>query len=92
MAPWYKTVLNAQPLFETPFLTFLTFDDEHHRVLVAHDPNAKPKDTSAAGVAHFAYLYASFSDLMQTYRRLRDEGITDDTYDREAMGIVVPRS
>jgi catechol 2,3-dioxygenase-like lactoylglutathione lyase family enzyme len=76
MAPWYKTVLNAKPLFETPFAAFLTFDDEHHRVLIATDPNAKPRDTSAAGVAHFAYLYASLSDLMTTYGRLRDEGIT----------------
>ena len=76
MAHWYKTVLNAEPLFETPFATFLTFDDEHHRVLVATDPNAKPKDTSAAGVAHYAYLYDSLADLMTTYARLRDQGIT----------------
>ena len=26
MAPWYKTVLNAEPLFELPVGTFLTFD------------------------------------------------------------------
>ena len=76
MAPWYKTVLNAEPLYETPFAAFLTFDDEHHRVLIATDPNAKPKDTAAAGVAHFAYLFDSLADLMTTYARLRDEGIT----------------
>ena len=76
MAPWYKTVLKAEPLFETPFATFLTFDDEHHRVLIASDPNATPRDTSAAGVAHFAYLYDSLAKLMTTYGRLRDEGIT----------------
>jgi len=77
MAPWYKLVLNAVPIFETPFATFLTYDDEHHRVLVAMDPNATERDTSAAGVAHFAYLFANLSDLMTTYARLRDEeGIT----------------
>lgn len=76
MAPWYKTVLQAEPLFETPFATFLTFDEEHHRVLIASDPKAAPRDTGAAGVAHFAYLYESLSKLMATYGRLRDEGIT----------------
>lgn len=76
MAPWYKTFLNAEPLFETPFATFLTFDDEHHRLLVAHDPNATERDTSAAGVAHWAYLYDSLTDLMTTYGRLKEEGIT----------------
>ncbi len=79
MAPWYKTFLNAKPLFDTPFATFLTYDDEHHRVLVASDPNAKPKDTSAAGVAHFAYLYDCLTDLMTAYARLRDLGI-EPTY------------
>ena len=76
MAPWYKTVLNAEALFETPFASFLTYDDEHHRLLVAHDPNAKDKDTSAAGVAHWAYLFNDLGELMATYARLKEAGIT----------------
>lgn len=76
MASWYKTVLNAEPLFETPFASFLTFDDEHHRLLVAQDANATPRDTSAVGVAHWAYLFDSLGDLMTTYGRLKEEGIT----------------
>ncbi len=76
MTPWYKTFLNAEPLFDTPFATFLTYDDEHHRVVVVMDPNAKPKDPSAAGVAHFAYLYDSLTDVMTAYARLRDLDIT----------------
>jgi catechol 2,3-dioxygenase-like lactoylglutathione lyase family enzyme len=77
MANWYKTVLNAEPLFEKPpVLTFLTFDDEHHRLLVALDPNVTPKDPNSAGVAHWAYLFNDLSELMTTYARLRDQGIT----------------
>lgn len=76
MAAFYKTFLNAKPLFETAFITFLTYDEEHHRLLVALDPNAKPRDPAAAGMAHFAYLYDSLADLMSAYARLRDEGIT----------------
>jgi len=76
MAPWYKTLLNAEPLFETPFASFLTYDDEHHRLLIASDPNATERDTGAAGVAHWAYLFNSLSELMSTYARLREAGIT----------------
>ena len=76
MAPWYKTVLNAEPLFEIPVGTFLTFDDEHHRVLIIQDPNATPRPETAEGVAHWAYLYDSLTDLFTTYARLRSEGIT----------------
>ncbi|MEM7408731.1 MAG: VOC family protein [Myxococcota bacterium] len=80
MAPWYKTVLNAEALFEIPNGAFLTYDDEHHRVLIIQDPRipAPAPDEGRAppaleGVAHWAYLFDSLSDLMTTYARLRDE-------------------
>ena len=76
MAHWYKTVLNAEPLFEIPLGAFLTFDDEHHRVLIIQDPSCTPREPTAEGVAHWAYLYDSLSDLMTTYGRLKAEGIT----------------
>jgi catechol 2,3-dioxygenase-like lactoylglutathione lyase family enzyme len=75
MTAFYKTLLNAEPMYETPFLCFLTYDDEHHRVLVATDPNAKDRDPKACGVAHFAYLFDSLSDLMSAYARIRDTGL-----------------
>jgi len=79
MAAWYKTVLNAEPLFELPIATFLTFDDEHHRVLIIQDPRTKTRgegDEHLEGVAHWAYLFDSLTDLFTTYARLRSQGIT----------------
>jgi len=76
MVAWYKTFLNAETLYETASVNFLTYDDEHHRVLIAKDPSAKAKDPQSAGLAHFAYLYESLDDLMTTYARLRDAGVT----------------
>jgi hypothetical protein len=32
MRDWYCTVLDAHVVYEDATLTFLTFDDEHHRV------------------------------------------------------------
>ena len=77
MANWYKSVLNAEPMFEIEGLgSFLTFDDEHHRVLIIKNPNVTPREPTAEGVAHWAYLFDSLTDLMTTYARLRDVGIT----------------
>ncbi len=76
MKRWYKTVLNAQPIFEAPGATFLTYDDEHHRVLIVDDPKATDRPATAAGVAHWAYLFTGLTDLFTTYARLREEGIT----------------
>ncbi len=80
MAPWYKTVLNAEALFEIPHGAFLTFDDEHHRVLIVEDPALVDRPPMAEGVAHYAYLFNSLDDLMTTYARLRDENQITPTY------------
>ena len=44
MVAWYKTVLRAQPMFENEVVSFLTYDEEHHRVMIGSNPNAKPRD------------------------------------------------
>ncbi|MEM9177561.1 MAG: VOC family protein, partial [Myxococcota bacterium] len=76
MVAFYKTFLNAEALYETNNVVFLTYDDEHHRILIGRMPNAKPQDPEACGLAHFAYLYHSLDELMSAYARLRDQGIT----------------
>jgi catechol 2,3-dioxygenase-like lactoylglutathione lyase family enzyme len=71
MNAFYKKLLNAQAMFETPMAAFLTFDDEHHRVLLVNDPDAQPKNPRAAGLAHFAFLFGELDDLLATYERLK---------------------
>tara|TARA_R110001599_G_C12276844_1_gene662678 strand:- start:26961 stop:27257 length:297 start_codon:yes stop_codon:yes gene_type:complete len=39
MVPWYKTVLEAETMFEGPAGIFLTYDDEHHRVAIFNMPH-----------------------------------------------------
>ncbi len=76
MNQWYKTVLNAQPMFEGDIGSFLTYDDEHHRVFILNDPGATARDPKSEGVAHWAYLFNNLDDLLTTYTRLKAEGIT----------------
>jgi catechol-2,3-dioxygenase len=75
MKAWYTTVLSARPMFENGVVCFLTYDEEHHRVMIGHNPNATPRDPKAAGVVHFAYAVEALEDLVNAYLRLKDEGI-----------------
>ncbi len=75
MVQWYRTVLEAEPSLHNPFLTFLTFDDEHHRIAIVEMPGLKDKDATIATMDHCAFTYASLGDLLATYQRLRETGI-----------------
>jgi catechol-2,3-dioxygenase len=75
MTDWYKTVLSARPLFENDTVCFLTYDEEHHRVMIGRNPNATPRDPGAAGVVHFAYAVDTLADLVNAYLRLEAKGI-----------------
>ena len=71
MRDWYLAVLNAHVVHENPMLCFMTYDDEHHRVAMINMPALQARDEKARGVHHVAYTYASLSDLLATYRRLK---------------------
>ena len=75
MTAWYKTVLSAKPMFENDVVCFLTYDEEHHRIMIGYDPNAQPRDPKAAGVVHFAFAVETLEDLVNAYRRLGEQGI-----------------
>lgn len=75
MVAWYKTVLQAQPMFENEIVSFLTFDEEHHRVMIGKSPSAVAPDPNASGVVHFAYAFETHEQLVNAYVRLRDQGI-----------------
>lgn len=75
LVAWYMTVLGAKPAFKNDILAFLSYDEEHHRVAVLNVPGLAPQPEGVVGVHHNAFTYASLSDLLQTYERLRDVGI-----------------
>jgi catechol-2,3-dioxygenase len=76
---WYRSVLAAKPVFESPFITFLTWDAEHHRIAIANAPHFKDRPDDAVGVDHIAVSLPTAVDLLRTYERLRDLGITPAT-------------
>ena len=76
MVDWYKTVLQANIVFENQMLAFMTYDDEHHRLAIAAFPGIEDRTPRAAGLDHLAYTYSSLGDLVATYERLKAAGIT----------------
>lgn len=75
MVEFYKTWLSAKPTLENSRVCFLTYDDEHHRLMIGFNPNLKPRDPRAAGLVHFAYAVETLEDLVRYYLRLKSEGI-----------------
>ena len=73
---WYKTVLHAETVFANEVMCFLTYDDEHHRLAIGQTPVQDTPKPGAPGVDHFAYTYPTLGDLLHTYQRLKDAGIT----------------
>ena len=38
---WYLKVLNARKVFENDYISFITYDEEHHRVAFVQIPGLK---------------------------------------------------
>lgn len=72
---WYLKLFQAHIVFEDNVLTFITFDEEHHRLAFFNMPDIPAKGEDRAGVHHVAYSYDSLGDLLKTYARLKLVGI-----------------
>lgn len=81
MLAWYQQVFEASVVYQNPALAFLTYDDEHHRFAFINMSAFKPDgaevgERADTGVNHVAYTYANLGDLLETYARLKQAGIT----------------
>jgi len=72
---WYLKVLNARQVFENDYISFISYDDEHHRVAFVQVPGLEKAPDDSWGLAHVAYTFADLGQLLSTYRRLKGEGI-----------------
>ncbi len=90
MIRWYQTVFGAKIQAQNPALAFMTYDDEHHRFAFVNLDVVHPRRdgegatevaeqtrgvAAGVGVDHVAYTYASATELLETYERLREAGI-----------------
>jgi len=84
MRDWYCSVLGGHVIYENPHLSFVTYDDEHHRVAFVDFGPLAPRDTETElrvkateppGLHHVAFTFPSMGDFLDNYVRLRDRGV-----------------
>ncbi len=78
MIQFYLNLLSAEIVHTTPVLTFLRYDEEHHRIAIVQTPETKPKpkDAGFAGLDHIAFTYPTLTQLAQQYQYLKSSSIT----------------
>ena len=77
MIEFYKMLFNAEVVAvhdQVASLTFITYDDHDHRVVLIKRPGLKPKVPNSVGVSHIAYCYESLGELIYIYKRLKESG------------------
>jgi len=76
MRDWYCTVLDGHVVYEDKALTFITFDDEHHRIALLNPPvPLERKSPTTACMHHVAYTFGDLDQLLARYESLRDQGV-----------------
>lgn len=78
MIAWYGRVIGARVTFRNEHAAWTTNDEANHRVAFLAVPGLSddPEKVGHNGLHHLAFEYGSFDDLMSSYKRLADEGIT----------------
>jgi len=79
---WYSKVFGARLVFTNERISFLTWDQEHHRVAVIQMPPPFRLLAPLArlgrkflGLDHISFNFGTLERLLATYERLRDLGI-----------------
>jgi catechol 2,3-dioxygenase len=78
MIDWYAAVIGSEVVFQNEVAAWLSNDGANHRIALLAFPGYRddPDKEHSTGIHHTAYEFASFHELITTYARLRDEGIT----------------
>lgn len=75
MLRWYAKVFGAEVRHQNEFLAFMSFDDEHHRMVIFTDPETVERPATANGIDHIGYGVRDHAHMAEIYERLRDIGI-----------------
>ena len=76
MNDFYKAFLGAEIIYGNDFISFLSYDDEHHRIAIAEIPSDNPKDQASSGLDHIAFSFNTLAELTHAYTQRKALGIT----------------
>lgn len=75
MRDFYVAFLGGRVAHENPYICFIRYDEEHHRIALIEVPNTGPKVRTSAGLEHLAYTYHTLYDLLLAYRQRKKMNI-----------------
>ncbi|KAI1392978.1 Glyoxalase/Bleomycin resistance protein/Dihydroxybiphenyl dioxygenase [Hypoxylon trugodes] len=75
MVEFYKAFLGAHVVAAIGPMTFITYDDEHHRIAIGAFPGCGDKVRNSAGLEHIAFSFDTLNDLFTAYRQRKAHGI-----------------
>ncbi|KAI0186329.1 glyoxalase bleomycin resistance protein dioxygenase [Xylaria flabelliformis] len=75
LSAFYKEFLGAHANYENQQMSFLTYDEEHHRIAIIEIPGLAAKDPNTAGLDHIAFTYDKVDDLLTAYKQRKALGI-----------------
>lgn len=75
MLRWYQRALKMHVVFGNNTLSFLTYDEEHHRLAILNVPDLEEQPDKVCGIHHIAFTYDTLTTLMDNYATLKEEGI-----------------
>lgn len=75
MVDFYTTFLGGRVTYGNDFVSFITYDEEHHRIALIGIPGTGAKNPKNAGLEHVAFSFLTLSDLLLSYRQRKARGI-----------------
>ena len=75
MREWYLVVTHSRLCFKNLWASFISFDEEHHRLGFIAAPNLEEQTEKQPGLQHVAFRYETLKDLLDTYVELRGRKI-----------------
>jgi len=75
MRDWYLAVLGGEVVHENEHLSFLAYDDEHHRIAFLNYGPLEERTDQHVGLNHVAFGFETLDQLLGTYERLKGRGI-----------------
>lgn len=75
MEQFYIKFLGARIAYSNQMLSFLTYDEEHHRIALISLPGKGPKVSSSYGLEHIAFSFPTLPELLLSYRQRKARGI-----------------
>lgn len=75
MSEFYVNFLGGDVVYSNNMISFITFDEEHHRIALIGIPDTAPKMPLTCGLEHIAFTFSNLADLLLAYRQRKAVGI-----------------